>query len=257
MSMWPEFGVLFVAALVGAAAVVPYGLRLAKGKPLKFSTPILVLLSVFQNAVLFGVAIWLGLLAAHALGFGAPYLESALAGSILPGPTGLIVGLVLGVLAGAALLVMDLFFEPHWPQALRDTTLNTTLFENFLASLYGGMNEELLMRLFGFSALVWLISFIIPLNIGILWVVNVFMTVLFGLGHLPALRNISGKLSKLMVARSLILNAPIGLACGWLFWTYGIEAAIIAHFSADIVYHVFGTVVLRRKLGREGHLLLP
>lgn len=34
----------------------------------------------------------------------------------------------------------------------------------------------------------------------------------------------------------------------WLFWTYGIEAAIVAHFSADIIYHVLGTVILRRKL---------
>jgi hypothetical protein len=47
-----------------------------------------------------------------------------------------------------------------------------------------------------------------------------------------------------------LLNAPIGLVCGWLFWTYGIEAAIIAHFCADIVYHVCGAAVLRRKLAQ-------
>src|SRR5262249_43248571 len=61
-----------------------------------------------------------------------------------------------------------------------------------------------------------------------------------------------GSLPPLMVIRSLVLNAPIGLLCGGLFWTYGIEAAIIAHFSADIVYHVFGTFVLRRKLAANG-----
>jgi membrane protease YdiL (CAAX protease family) len=71
------------------------------------------------------------------------------------------------------------------------------------------------------------------------------MAILFGIGHLPALKSLLGRISPLMLARSLLLNAPIGLICGWLFWTYGIEAAIVAHFSADIVYHVFGTVVMR------------
>jgi membrane protease YdiL (CAAX protease family) len=82
----------------------------------------------------------------------------------------------------------------------------------------------------------------------VFWIANIITTILFGLGHLPALKNLLGAISRPMVARSLLLNAPVGLVCGWLFWTYGIEAAIIAHFSADIVYHVFGTLVLRRKL---------
>jgi membrane protease YdiL (CAAX protease family) len=47
-----------------------------------------------------------------------------------------------------------------------------------------------------------------------------------------------------------LLNAPVGLVCAWLFWTYGIEAAIIAHFCVDIVYHVCGAAVLRRKLAQ-------
>jgi hypothetical protein len=65
---------------------------------------------------------------------------------------------------------------------------------------------------------------------------------------LPALKGLLGNMPRLMVVRSLVLNAPVGLVCGWLFWTYGIEAAIIAHFAADIVYHLFGTLILRRKL---------
>jgi hypothetical protein len=51
-----------------------------------------------------------------------------------------------------------------------------------------------------------------------------------------------------MFTRSLLLNIPIGLICGWFFWTYGIEAACLAHFSADIVYHVMGTIVVQFKL---------
>jgi len=161
---------------------------------------------------------------------------------------GLFIALVLGIIAGAILLVADMFFVPYWPQALRNTALETTLLENFLASLYGGINEELLVRLFGFSLLAWLLLFVWHQTLAVFWVSNIVLTILFGLGHLPALKNLVGHISRALFARSLLLNAPIGLLCGWLFWTYGIEAAIIAHFSADMVYHVFGTVVLRSRL---------
>jgi hypothetical protein len=131
------------------------------------------------------------------------------------------------------------------------------LSENFLASFYGGINEEILFRLFGLSALVWLLSLVWHTSAGapasaVFWIVNVGLAILFGIGHLPALKNLLGGMPRLMIARSLLLNFPIAIICGWLFWTYGIEAAIIAHFSADIIYHVFGTIVLRRKLAAQG-----
>jgi hypothetical protein len=246
---WQEFGILFAASLVGAAAVLPYSLRLLpKDKPLKFSMSMMFLLSMLQNAVIFAIVTVLGLLAAHAIGLGAPYIKAMLAGTAAPQATGLLIALVLGAIAGGILLVADLLFLPHWPQVLRDTALKTTALENFLASIYGGVNEELLVRFFGFSALSWLILFVLHHTLVVFWISNITTTILFGLGHLPALKNLLGHMPRLMVARSLLLNAPIGLLCGWLFWTYGIEAAIIAHFSADIVYHVFGTAVLRQKL---------
>jgi Type II CAAX prenyl endopeptidase Rce1-like len=257
INFWLEFGILFAATLVGSAAVLPYSLRLLpKDKPLKMSMPKVVLLSLLQGAVIFAIATGVGLLAAHSIGLGAPYLEAALAGNgsaqaLVPM---LQVAIILGVLAGIILLIGDLLFLPYWPEALVDTARTTTLWENFAASFYGGINEEILIRLLGLSALAWLFSRIwhtsagLPTNT-VFWVANVLMAIIFGIGHLPALKNLLGRIPPLMLARSLLLNAPIGLICGWLFWTYGIEAAIVAHFAADIVYHVFGTVVFRRKLG--------
>jgi hypothetical protein len=43
------------------------------------------------------------------------------------------------------------------------------------------------------------------------------------------------------------LNVPIGLICGWLLCRFGIEAAIAAHFTADVIYHVGGTLLLRSR----------
>jgi hypothetical protein len=261
---WSEFGILFVAAILGGAAIVPYSLRLLKAssssKPLRMSVPKLMLLSFLQTIVLFAIVVGVGLLAAHAIGLGAPYIEAVFAGTVAS--TGVMtmleVAIGLGVLAGFVLLLADLLFMPHWPEVLSETTRKTTLLENFLASFYGGINEELLMRLFGFSALAWLLSRIWHTSAGlptgvIFWTVNVVMTIIFGLGHLPALKGLLGRISPLMFARTMLLNAPVGLVCGWLFWNYGIEAAIIAHFSADIIYHVGGTMVFRLKDKTPGY----
>jgi len=70
------------------------------------------------------------------------------------------------------------------------------------------------------------------------------MAILFALGHIPATRALAGNITPLLLARALVLNVPVGLICGWLFWRKGIEAAIIGHFVADLVYHVGGTLLL-------------
>jgi hypothetical protein len=51
----------------------------------------------------------------------------------------------------------------------------------------------------------------------------------------------------MLLLRTLVLNMAIGLICGWVFWNYGIEAAMLVHFVADIIYHCGGTYVLQRK----------
>ena len=264
---WSEFAILLTAALLGSLAIIPYSLRLlASGqrKPLKFSLPTLLLLSFLQTAVLSALAIGVGLLAAHAIGLGAPYIEATLAsnGSIQTVVQMLPPAIGLGVLGGAVLLVLDLFFLRYWPQKLVDFAQRATLWENFLASFYGGLNEEFFMRLFGISVLAWLLSRVwytptgLPTN-AVFWTANVIIAVLFGLGHLPATKNLLGSIPPLMLARTLLLNAPIGLICAWLFWTFGIEAAVLAHLFADIVYHVAGTTVLRSKLSVNSRAIVP
>lgn len=246
---WLNYSILFVAAILGSVAILPYGLRLAKeaaksNKP-KLPLPILLLLSILQNAILFALFTALGLLAAHQIG-----LDTLL---IQPIIRHILIALLLGLGAGGVLLIADLFFLPYFPKKLLDTALKTTQLENFVASFYGGINEEILMRLFGISGIVWLLAtvFHAPATHSIFWIANFIMAIVFALGHLPALKNLIGTITSPMLARTLILNGIIGLLCGWLFWNYGIVAAMIAHFAADIVYHIGGTFVLRLKLAKK------
>jgi len=212
-----------------------------------------IALSVLQTGLLSAVAVAVGLLAGRPLGLGAPYLEATLMGISVSG-VGQMLALasVTGALAGLTLLVADAWFLPFWPQALVEASHRSTVGDALLASIYGGIDEEIFMRLFGLSVVAWLLSLVWHTPAGlpsatVLWSANIIMTIVFGLGHLPALKGLVGALSPLMVMRSLLLNVPVGLLCGWLYWTYGIEAAMLAHFSTDIVYHVFGTIVLNRR----------
>lgn len=65
---------------------------------------------------------------------------------------------------------------------------------------------------------------------------------LFGIGHLPA-TSILTTLTPLVIFRCLLLNGIGGIAFGWLYWKKGLESAMIAHFSADIMLHVVLTLI--------------
>ena len=111
-----------------------------------------------------------------------------------------------------------------------------------LASFYGGIAEEILLRLFVMSLFVWLGRLISktpdskPTTL-VFWIANILAAVLFGLGHLPA-TSLLVPLTPLIVIRAIVLNGLLGIVFGWLYWKRGLESAMISHFSADLVLHV-------------------
>jgi membrane protease YdiL (CAAX protease family) len=115
------------------------------------------------------------------------------------------------------------------------------LWKGALASLYGGITEELLCRLFLLSALALLLAWLLGTRDGLrswtFWTANLLAALLFGFGHLPATARLL-PLTPLVVTRALIHNGLPGLAMGWLFWRRGLESAMLAHGVTDIVLHV-------------------
>lgn len=256
---WPEFAILCGAALLGVVCVTPYTLELTRDalkkaqermrKPLW----VLALLQGAQSFVLMGVATGLGLLIAHHIGLGAPLLEGLLAGKPVATQAQAIIApaLILGVASAVLLLLLEItVFWPRLPQAMRTAFPIPSLWKRFLACFYGGIDEELLCRLFLLSLLAWLIGLVwhVPGGepaLGALWLANILAGVIFGLGHLPATAALV-KLNPLLIGRAIFLNGIVGVAVGYLFWQYGLEAAMLAHFAADIVLHVIGDSVAKR-----------
>lgn len=235
---WTLFAVLLAAAALGGIAVIPYAFALNKDKLAEspLSPGKLAIATAAQTIIMYGVLIFVGLLAADAVG-----LQVASDISVLP------LAALLGVVATIVLVLLENYvFQPRLPDALRGADQNIALWKRFIASFYGGINEEIMTRLFLVSGIVWLLGQVWPVGDGVFWAAIGLAAVLFGLGHLPATAALT-RLTPLIVVRAIALNAIIGVLCGWLFWQHGLVAAMVAHFSADIVLHVLTPVLFGQR----------
>jgi len=241
---WKLFSILLITCVITSMLVIPYSLALTSSQ-VKI-TPETLLLSAAQNLLLFALAIFFGLLLLKHIkipGMGLPFLTGALEGKnqakglkaiLLP-------SIGLGVLAGVLIILLDFLFKKFTVE-LQNIEVSIAAWKAILASFYGGIAEEVLLRLFMLTLLVWLIFKIIKVkevspNDLRVWAAIVLAAVIFGLGHLPATSQITD-LTVLVVIRAIVLNGVGGIIFGWLYWKKGLESAILAHFSADIVLHV-------------------
>jgi membrane protease YdiL (CAAX protease family) len=253
---WKVFFILLAAAVVSTLLVLPYVLELQSSAidltKLGIPLPILITLQTAQTAIIFAIAIFAGLFFAGRVGLAMPILDSVTRGESVTGKvrTILPLSIILGVVTTLIVLGLEFFyFQPAMIKELGDSaaalnlqTSQPAAWKGFLASFYGGIAEEIQLRLFVMSLLAWLGRFISKTPEGkptsfIFWTANILAAVLFGVGHLPTM-SLLVPLTTLVMARTLVLNGLIGIVCGWLYWKRGLESAMIAHFSADIVLHV-------------------
>ena len=252
---WRVFFILWISSILATIAVLPYVFELQSGVleqlDLPIPLPALITLQVIQSGLLFAVCTFLGMLLAKRIGLGTPILDSVTRGESAFGKVRVFlpISIGLGILASLLIVGLDIYiFQPALIQELggKANVLNQTAqpaaWKGLLASLYGGIAEEILLRLFVMSLLAWLGSFISntvdgkPTTI-IFWIANILAAILFGIGHLPAASLIL-PLTTLFIIRVVLLNAVGGITFGWLYQKHGLESAMIAHFSADIVLHV-------------------
>lgn len=232
-----QIAILVALGIVGSLAIIPYSLALRPEISLK---PIMIVLSIVQSLILLTAASTVGLLASRSIGL-----------QMKSDPKKLIIAILIGLVAGFLIIGIEKFiFSSHLPEALVESS-NTALplWKRFLASFYGGITEEILMRWFLLSGILWLLTRFWhgPSNqvvIAAFWTANIIVALLFGLGHLPATEMLT-ELTPLIISRALILNGIAGLMFGWIFWKYGLAAAMVSHFCADIVLHVIGPMLNR------------
>jgi len=244
---WKLFFLLLFTCIVVSLLVMPFTFALSPAL-MEVFTPKIIMLQVIQNVILFSLAIFFGLLLSKPLGFKLPLLEAivkrenqtAYLKSILFPSIG------LGVLGGVLVILLSLPFRSLSLELLQ-VEISVAAWKGFLAAFYGGFAEEIIFRFFLVSLFVWITWKIkktkegLPTNCGI-WLSIIIASIIFGLGHL----GITGELTAItitVIARAVLLNGVVSIIFGWLYWKKGLESAMIAHFSVDIVLHVITPLI--------------
>jgi hypothetical protein len=178
------------------------------------------------------------------IGFGAPLLEGLMKKEkIYPKLFDTIfIPFILGLVGGLILLGLDFAMPKEsllsMPSAL---LIRENPFYSLLGSISAGINEELISRFFVMSFLIWLIIRLLkkkePSHF-IIWISIALSAFIFASAHLVTIPLLYGAFESWICLKLIILNLIIGILFGWIYWEKGLESAMVAHFSTDIVLHV-------------------
>jgi len=176
-------------------------------------------------------------------GLGMPLIEGwdkpESSRSRAPGVAGLsiVAGILLVLTKALDIAIASLLVQAESAPA---DAITVPAWQGLLAAFSAGTTEEVVFRLFGLTLLVWLGSLLFPSRTGrpapgLLWAATILFALLFGLGHLLGPVQAGIPLDALSVIRTMVLNGLGGVLFGWLYWAFGLESAMLAHITADVV----------------------
>ena len=148
---------------------------------------------------------------------------------------------ISGVLCGAAFSLDYWLFGAVIPE-VADACKNITV-SNLIASvLYGGVIEEVMLRLFVLSLIEFLLWKLFyrsrekeQIPEGVFVAANIAAALLFAAGHLPATFMTFENVGVLVIFRCFLYNGGLGLVYGRLYRRYGIQYAMIAHAATHLI----------------------
>lgn len=258
MAVLQQFGILFSLGSLGIVLFVVTSIPLVQQQ---FATlpattvaelpPLWVILVVqgLQYALLLAIAIVIGIFCTRSVGLHSHLLDpwvlqrSESAFSI----TEVKWSLGIGAATTLSVVVIDYLLKPVLPEALQTANQAELNWLNTLAAmLYGGITEELLMRWGLMSLLVWLGWQLLQQGVAlpshaVYQGAIALAAVAFGLLHLPITATIV-PLTSWVILRAILLNGIAGIAFGWLFWQYSLEAAMLAHASFHAFIFILSTL---------------
>ncbi|MGE5249107.1 MAG: type II CAAX prenyl endopeptidase Rce1 family protein, partial [Bacteroidota bacterium] len=192
---WKEYGILVFAGMAGVLGGLPsaWGLMEKTAAVSKVSVQLLAAGQIVQSTIWMFFTVGIGLLLAAKTGLGAPILRGYLTGEQVGAKfrSHILPSVLLALFATMAVIALDqLFFIPRMP-GFSSAISQITGWKGILASLYGGITEEILTRLFSVTLLAWILSRFSHTDDGkpsstAMWIAIVSSAIIFGLGHLPA-----------------------------------------------------------------------
>ena len=153
-------------------------------------------------------------------------------------------------LIGGILFSLDYWTFGCIVPPIRDSVAPGLTLWGWLAGvLYGGIVEELLLRLLMMSLCAWLLWKLFFRRCAAcptqaLIAANWISALLFAAGHLPATSITFGGLNGTLLLRCFLLNGGFGLLFGRLYRKYGIPYAMLAHAGLHIVSKTIWTLFI-------------
>ncbi len=151
---------------------------------------------------------------------------------------GIIAAIIVSLAGGVLLIYLDVFLFNNYLVAVAESYITKPTFEYIMAALtYGGVVEEIMMRLFLMSFVAFIIKKINgedEISTKNLIISNVISSILFAAGHLPAMEQMMG-LSSFTIFRCFLLNGGISLLFGRIYRKYGIQYSMLAHVGVHII----------------------
>jgi hypothetical protein len=253
-SFWRRFGPLFAAGALGIVSLVPTVSTLVTDQiakvpnPPALPLPLITALSLIQPTLLLAGAVAVGVALASRLGLRSHIAERAVTRTpLLPAlRRELPLASAVGAGSGFAMAALDIALRSLTGVSLltlgQQAVARLTLSGTAMRLLYGGITEELLMRWGLMTLVAWLLWRTIgrgreQTRSAIMWAAIAIVAIIFGLGHLPVASMVT-QLTPLLVAQVIVINALGGIAFGCLYWRRSLEAAMIAHAMAHVVFMV-------------------
>ena len=256
-SLWLRiYGVLWVGIVLGLVTILPYQIAVSgdvlqqavteSGIPLTM----LLTISIVSGAIQLGGLLALGLFIGERVGMGVPrlkrwFLKTA---PLFDSWQEIITLVVGGITLGLVLIAMDTLIFARYTADLLQGFIPPPLWQRALTPFYGGIVEEIMMRLVGVSVVAWGLGLFWRRNgkvaDGAVWVAIFTLSILFGIGHLPALLLITETLTPALIVRTLVLNGLGGVIFGYIYWKRGLVPAMLMHASTDIGLHVIGLTLV-------------
>lgn len=147
---------------------------------------------------------------------------------------------IVAIVGGMVLILSDLLlFGPRCQVIMDSYAVKPTLTYIVAAVLYGGVIEEVMLRLFMMSLVAFILHKLFwrkreQTPVAALVAANILSALLFAASHLPATQMMMG-LTPMIIFRCFLLNGGIGLLLGWLYRKYGLRYAMIAHGGCHVV----------------------
>ncbi|ETA69462.1 CAAX amino terminal protease family [Methanolobus tindarius DSM 2278] len=246
---WNIYWLLFMVAEFSLLAALPYGITMSGDAlyDLAMAVPTILATQFARSTVIFLIGIFTGLYLGKKVGLKTPVLSSLFEDRRLPSDfkDSFRFSILMGLIISFVIIILDTLVFTRYSESLLIFLTTPPLWQRFLYSFYIGITEEIVLRFFLMTFLVW-ITWKIKKNsegkateIGA-WISILLVTLLYSTIYVFLSRE---TMDPALVMRIAVFNGMSSMVFGWIYWKKGLEYSIISNTTATMMlFVVFGTL---------------